>query len=112
MKIKYCTQDGYITMKSNCLKNEMDMLSLLASDISDKDTFNRFYKNILMDSKSWCSNLTESKVIDKRVLISTAFSLDDGHIPSCLIEKTTLKNILHDWKDFMKHKQTFTRDYH
>ncbi len=112
VKVKYCIDDGYINMRSNLIDNDIDLLELLASDISSKDNIERFNHCIFEDNDVWCSNLSEVKSINNKiVMLSSAFSLDNNIVPSVNIDSDILKKIIHDWKNFLKNKKEFSKIY-
>ena len=111
MKVRYYIDDGYVNMQSDFMDAGIDLLELLASDISSKESIERFNQCIFQDYNIWCSNLSEVKIIEKKVVISSAFSLDNGIVPSRSMHAMTLKKIICDWKEFIENKQERKNEY-
>ncbi len=95
---KFIYKDGFPTIKSNLIGNELDMLEVLSSDLNDLENINAFLNRMKM-KKVWWFNAAKVEFNDNMATINPAFDWEGEEVK---IKTCELKKIVDEWKLFIE----------
>lgn len=106
-------KDSDLCQASSNFQNEgMDLIELLLFDLNTIPKINEFQRIVFIHHKSFGTNVTSIKYNNNYInIIADIMCEEDEKVPSKQIQVSVLKEILKDWKSFLKNKKEVRKEY-